>query len=171
MQPGRKPTIESSKVLPGEHISYSSFCPRRGVKIKKAVAMKYTLLPDLPKICLIVAPHLGDPGLQTITSAESMAVASFRIVTRHRFFCANHCDYCVLNSRRFQGIFSGNACSFWRSLTTKYLARIFTRRIQLTLSIMLALSLLAAVLAVALLRERRLRLALEALVSKLAWWP
>ena len=35
------------------------------------------------------------------------------------------------------------------------------------LSIVLALSLLAAVLAVALLRERRLRLALEALVSKL----
>ena len=37
----------------------------------------------------------------------------------------------------------------------------------MTLSIVLALSLLAAVLALALLRERRLRLALEALVSKL----
>jgi hypothetical protein len=43
-----------------------------------------------------------------------------------------------------------------------------TRRIQLTQSVVLALSLLAAVLAVALLRERRLRLALEALVLKLA---
>ena len=37
----------------------------------------------------------------------------------------------------------------------------------MNLSIVLALSLLAAVLAVALLRERRLRLALETLVSKL----